>query len=247
MLFRRLSQSVSSGTTLTTVEGYVVSVIAHTFLIVSAVIPANRSEQLHEEVPESFKWAEYLIPKDKPAAVKQGTRERITYSQLMAPGGEGTLQSDAKEPERLAIVKPEGIAEDELVEQDEAPPPIEELPGDTILTVLEVDTAAARYDESAAPPYPPSLLERRIEGSVAVQYVVDTTGRADTTSFVVLTTSHDEFSRAVRRTLPEMRFRSAVMGNRKVRQLVQQLFTFKIDTTQLQPPPTSAQTGKRKP
>jgi TonB family protein len=99
------------------------------------------------------------------------------------------------------------------------------------MTVLEVDTAAARYDESAAPPYPPSLLARRIEGSVAVQYIVDTTGRADTTSFVVLTSSHDEFSQAVKRTLPDMRFRSAVMGSRKVRQLVQQLFTFKIDTT----------------
>jgi hypothetical protein len=77
------------------------------------------------------------------------------------------------------------------------------------------------------------LLEKRIEGSVAVQYVVDTTGRADTSSFVVLTTAHNEFSLAVKRTLPEMRFRSAVMGTRKVRQLVQQLFTFKIDTTMI--------------
>ena len=90
---------------------------------------------------------------------------------------------------------------------------------------------AAPWGESAAPPYPPSLLAKRIEGSVAVQYIVDTTGRADTASFIVLTSTHDEFSQAVKRTLPEMRFRSAVMGTRKVRQLVQQLFTFKIDTT----------------
>ena len=115
------------------------------------------------------------------------------------------------------------------------------------MTVLEVDTAAARYDESAAPPYPPSLLERRIEGSVAVQYIVDTTGMADTSSFVVLTTAHPEFSLAVRRTLPSMRFRSAVMGTRKVRQLVQQLFTFKIDTTMIARQQEEAKNRKRKP
>ena len=32
-------------------------------------------------------------------------------------------------------------------------------------------------------------------------------------------------------TLPQMKFRPAVMGGRKVRQLVQQLFAFRIDTT----------------
>lgn len=232
MLFRRLSESTPYTGILTTVEGYVVSVVAHTLLIVSVLLPSAAEAPGSDEVPESFKWAEYLIPKDKPPGSRE-VRERVTYTQLMAPGGEGTLPGDTKEPERLAIVKPEGIAADDLADVSEAPPPSLEMSGDSVMTVLEVDTAAARYDESAAPPYPPSLLEKRIEGSVAVQYVVDTTGRADTSSFVVLTTAHNEFSLAVKRTLPEMRFRSAVMGTRKVRQLVQQLFTFKIDTTMI--------------
>jgi TonB family protein len=230
MLFRRLSESAPTTALLTTLEGYVVSIVTHTLLILSVVVPGTVDAPQSDEVPESFKWAEYLMPKDRPAGTKE-VRERVTYTQLMNPGGEGTLASDAREPERLAIVKPEGVSDDDLADVAEAPPPSPEVYGDTVMTVLEVDTAAARYDESAAPPYPPSLLARRIEGSVAVQYIVDTTGRADTTSFVVLTSSHDEFSQAVKRTLPDMRFRSAVMGSRKVRQLVQQLFTFKIDTT----------------
>lgn len=229
MLFRRLSESAPSTALLTTVEGYVVSIVTHTLLILSVVVPGSVEAPGSDQVPESFKWAEYLMPKDKPAGTKE-VREHITYSQLMAPGGEGTVASD-QEPERLAMVKPEGVADDDLADVSESPPPAPEVYGDTVMTVLEVDTAAARYDESAAPPYPPSLLAKRIEGSVAVQYVVDTTGRADTTSFIVLTSTHDEFSQAVKQTLPDMRFRSAVMGSRKVRQLVQQLFTFKIDTT----------------
>lgn len=232
MLFRRLSESGPSTALLTTVEGYVVSIVTHTLLILSVVVPGSAKAPASDLVPESFKWAEYLIPKDKPAGSKE-VREHITYSQLIAPGGEGTLASDSREPERLAIVKPEGAGRDDLAEVSEAPPPAPEIYGDSVMTVLEVDTAAARYDESAAPPYPPSLLAKRIEGSVAVQYVVDTTGRADTSSFIILTSTHDEFSQAVKKTLPDMRFRSAVMGSRKVRQLVQQLFTFKIDTSMI--------------
>jgi outer membrane biosynthesis protein TonB len=207
-----------------------VSIVTHTLLILSAVVPSTVDTTASDEVPESFRWAEFLIPRDKPAGTKE-VRERVTYTHLMNPGGEGTLASDSREPERLTIVKPEGVANDDLADVAAAPPPSPEVYGDTVMTVLEVDTAAARYDESAAPPYPPSLLAKRIEGSVAVQYIVDTTGRADTTSFTVLTSSHNEFSLAVKRTLPDMRFRSAVMGQRKVRQLVQQLFTFRIDTS----------------
>lgn len=232
MLFRRLSESTPAGAFLTTLEGYVVSVVTHTLLVLAFVAPAAVDAPGSDEIPESFRWAEYLIPKDKPAGSRE-VRETVRYTQLYAPGGEGALATDSREPERLAIVKPEGTTDDDLIEVAEAPPPAPESYGDTVMTVLEVDTAAARYDESAAPPYPPRLLERRIEGSVAVQYVVDTSGRADTASFMVLSSTHSDFTAAVRQTLPDMRFRSAVMGSRKVRQLVQQLFTFKIDTTLL--------------
>jgi TonB family protein len=101
------------------------------------------------------------------------------------------------------------------------------------MTVLEVDSAAARYDDSAAPPYPQNLLDRRIEGTVAIQYIVDTTGFADTSSVVILAATHEDFAKSVRSTLPAMHFRPALMSHRKVRQLVQQLFSFKIDTAMI--------------
>jgi hypothetical protein len=54
----------------------------------------------------------------------------------------------------------------------------------------------------------------------------------------VIQATHADFARAVKTTLPYMRFRPAVMANKLVPQLVQQPFAFKIqDTTILRRPP----------
>ncbi|MGQ0646161.1 MAG: TonB family protein [Gemmatimonadaceae bacterium] len=228
MLFRHLSQS-RHGSILVEVEGYVVSVLAHA-VILGVFFAPSAAKAPTAEVPESFQWVKFLLPKDRTPS-SEGVREHLTYFDAPAPGGEGTLLTDTKEPERLELEVPKGSQDDELAEEVAAPPPAPEIEADQVMTVLEVDTAAARYEDSAAPPYPRAMLDKRIEGSVAVQYVVDTTGRADTTSFVVLSTTHADFAKSVKATLPQMRFRSAIMNSQKVRQLVQQLFSFKIDTT----------------
>jgi TonB family protein len=236
-MFRRLAETSPRWVLLTTIEGYLFSIVAHVMLVGSVFI-VGPPDAVSDEVPESFRWVEFLIPKDKPlASPKVG--ESVAYV-AVAPqaGGEGLIPLDAaKEPDRLEVVLPEGTGKDEEEEVVAPPPPATEVSGDTIMTVLEVDTAAARYEDSAAPPYPSLMLQRKVEGSVAVQYVVDTTGLADTTSFVILSTTHAEFAKSVRSTLPDMRFRPAVMNARKVRQLVQQLFTFKIDSTNRPPDP----------
>ena len=83
---------------------------------------------------------------------------------------------------------------------DEEQPPIQF--GDSIMTELQVDSAVVRFENSAAPAYPESMLKRRIEGSVIVQYVVDTLGHADTLTFRVIASTHADFARAVKNTLP---------------------------------------------
>ena len=91
-----------------------------------------------------------------------------------------------------------------------------------------VDSAVVRSQNSAAPAYPVDLLEKHVEGRVLAQYVVDTTGFADPTSLAVLSSTHDLFTRAAREALPYMRFTPAKIGRSKVRQLVEQSFTFRI-------------------
>jgi TonB family protein len=98
---------------------------------------------------------------------------------------------------------------------------------DTVASAIDVDSVA-RVVESAAPAYPPTLLAKNIEGRALVQFVVDTLGRVDTMSFAVIETTHAEFAEAVRAVVPAMRFTPAIMSSRKVKQLVQQPFLFRI-------------------
>jgi protein TonB len=67
-----------------------------------------------------------------------------------------------------------------------------------------------------------------VEGEVLAQFVVDTTGRADMSTFKVLKSSHELFTQSVRNVLPNMRFYPAEIGGRKVKQMVQQPFTFAL-------------------
>jgi hypothetical protein len=111
---------------------------------------------------------------------------------------------------------------------------------DSVYSVLDVDIAVVRSSSSAAPAYPLKLLEQHVSGFVNAQYVVDTTGFADTTSFVVLQSTNPEFTTAVRDVLPYMRFEPARIGIEKVRQIVQQQFTFKITEAAQAPKPAAA-------
>ena len=71
-------------------------------------------------------------------------------------------------------------------------------------------------------------VRRRRRRSLA-QFVVDTTGRVETS--VVQghqQSTHELFTTAVKNALPRMRFIPAEVGGKKVKQLVQQPFSFAI-------------------
>ena len=94
--------------------------------------------------------------------------------------------------------------------------------------LIEVDSVAERDPLSAAPSYPREMLERNIEGSAIMQFVVDSTGLIDMGTITVVRATHQEFVRAVRDAMPRMRFRPAMRGSAAVRQLVEQPFKFEI-------------------
>ena len=76
--------------------------------------------------------------------------------------------------------------------------------------------------------YPDMLRSANVEGEVLAQFVVDADGRYEAGSFKVLKSSHDLFTQAVKNALPNMRFYPAEVGGKKVKQLVQQPFTFSL-------------------
>jgi TonB family protein len=94
--------------------------------------------------------------------------------------------------------------------------------------VLEVDEMVERYEGSAAPIYPRDLLAVGAEGLVQAIYVVDTTGRVDTTTIQVVRSDDPRFTESVRTALGRMRFRPARRAGKTVRQLVEQRFRFRI-------------------
>jgi protein TonB len=91
-----------------------------------------------------------------------------------------------------------------------------------------VEQPAAPAPGSATPAYPDILRQAGVEGEALVSFIVDTNGRVDLASFKVIRSTHDLFAAAVRNALPRMRFIPAMVGDRKVRQLVQQPFSFAI-------------------
>jgi periplasmic protein TonB len=93
---------------------------------------------------------------------------------------------------------------------------------------FQVEKPVQALPGGAQPRYPDILRQAGVEGEVLAQFVVDTSGRAEMSSYKVLKTTHELFGNAVKNALPGMRFIPAEVGGRKVRQLVQQPFTFAI-------------------
>lgn len=76
--------------------------------------------------------------------------------------------------------------------------------------------------------YPEQLRDRNVEGKVIAEFVVDTDGRPDISTYRELESSHELFSEAVRAYVPGMRFHPAENGGEKIRMWVQMPFNFRL-------------------
>ncbi|MEZ4457655.1 MAG: energy transducer TonB [Gemmatimonadales bacterium] len=78
------------------------------------------------------------------------------------------------------------------------------------------------------PRYPPVLQQAGIAGSVDVQYVVGTDGKAEASSFRVLRSTNKAFEEPAREAIMGSTFKPAKIKGQPVRQLVQQRVSFTI-------------------
>lgn len=199
-----------------------VSLVLHTALVVPLVLPrpaADRSLDLIDQM------VVFLVP---PSDDHLGRRalgeEGLRSLPLSGKDGAAARPTDPRPAPDLQLAEgPSGA--DFSIEPALA---LEETRVEAALSEIEVDSTVERDPSSAAPQYPPDMLARSIQGSTFVHYVVDTTGRVDSTSIRVIRTTHPAFARAVREALVQMKFRPAVQASRKVRQWVEQSFAFKI-------------------
>ncbi|HEU5218242.1 MAG TPA: TonB family protein [Gemmatimonadales bacterium] len=198
----------------------VANFVVHVGICVALLVPLSKvaKEQILDRL------VVFLVPPQQDT----GTRERdvgdATATIVAREGGLPRGHTDATGEDHPLPVK--GTAP--TIDPADVVAPATVLPGDNALSVLEVDSTVVRDPMSAAPEYPKSLLDRGIEGSAAVRFVVDTDGVVDTISYRVLRTTHPDFAVAVRMALNGMRFRPAIRAGSKVRQLVEQTFSFRI-------------------
>lgn len=214
-----------------------ISLVAHSVIIGGALLGTRRPPEIPGEGLANKVY--YMPPPDRTRAAGVD-RETITYLALAPTGigsGVGAASALATKISLPDLSPSPGSVAPDTAGAKDAPPPLTPLvTRDSVFSVLEVDTAVVRSENSAAPAYPLSLLKKNISGSVAARYVVDTTGFADTASFEVIRATHPDFVSAVRAALPYMRFTPAKNGNRRVRQLVEQEFTFRITAADAAPP-----------
>jgi TonB family protein len=212
--------------TATVAPSAVLSVAAHVVLIGAAVYgTGEQSRQLVEEISQRIY---YLPPPDRMPA-SEALAERVQYVDVGngarvrgEPTPRGTQAGNPKPAENAGGRGAPGV--DPLDQQSQVPMPSD----DSVYSILNVEESAVRSEGSAAPIYPPALIAKGVEGAVVTNFVIDTTGRADTTTIEIVQSSHPLFVESVRTAIPGMRFSPAVVQGHRVRQMVEQRFQFRI-------------------
>jgi TonB family protein len=212
--------------TTTVAPSAVLSVAAHVVLIGAAVYGTGvQSRELVEEVSQRIY---YLPPPDRMPA-SQALAERIQYVDVGTgarvhgdPATRGTAPGEPKAADDPGGRGAPGV--DPLDQLSQMPIPSD----DSVYSILNVDESAVRSEGSAAPIYPPELISKGVEGAVLTNFVIDTTGRADSTTIEIVQSSHPLFVESVRTAIPGMRFSPAMVQGRRVRQVVEQRFQFRI-------------------
>lgn len=197
--------------------GPAASLLLHAGVVAGYVAVTTHLDSLPPEEPTPIS-AQFLYPLLKP--MPRPVQEQITYVGLGPPMTQ-IVQNQAPEGNKATQAPPpppQAAVEEVKVEE----PP-------RAFTEIEVDSAAVRDPSSVGPAFPPDLLQAKIEGAIRVQFIVDSTGRVEVASLVILDSSHPGFTKAVRDVLPKMKFQPARIGRRPVSQMVEQGFAFRIN------------------
>jgi periplasmic protein TonB len=218
--------------------GTVISIVLHTILVVGAVYATNKTAEALEKPKEEKVVLTETKKEPEPEKPKEQPKPQEVVTQVAPPKGFQVLTPPIDVPDVIPDVDLTRKATDEAdfsgkgvqggiakgVEGGTGP-----VISDQPYFDFQVEKAAAAIPGSGAPAYPEMLKSSGVEGEALVQFIVDTTGRAETGSFKVLRASHDAFGQAVKSALPRMRFLPAEIGGRKVRMLVQQPFAFALN------------------
>lgn len=220
--------------------GTITSVILHTAAVIGlVVVTANAGIKEEEKVEEKVDFVEVKKDEPKPPEPEKPPPPPDAVVTPPPPKGFQVLSAPIEIPNVIPDIDLSKKVTDEAdfsgkgvaggvakgVEGGKGPVP----QGDQPYFDFQVEKPVVAAPGSAGPSYPDMLRSAGIEGQVLAQFVVDTTGRADMTTFKALKSDNDLFTTAVKNALARMRFLPAEVGGRKVKQLVQQPFQFSLN------------------
>jgi TonB family protein len=212
------------------------SVAAHVVLFGGAIYGSGPKGRTPEE-DVSTEQVYYLPPPDRiqssESAIKLRFVDRGHGAGIAVIGKESPdgIQAGARSLQTADDVG--GAAGSDAMEQA-ASAPI--MSSDSVNSILAAEQSAMRVEGSAAPIYPPELIEQKLDGSVLTHFVIDTSGHVDMATVEILSSAHPLFVQSVKDAMPAMRFYPASVGGRRVRQLVEQKFEFRLLPTPVSAP-----------
>jgi len=220
--------------------GSLTSVIFHT-AIVAALIVVTKNAGIINEKPKEEKAEFVEVKKDEPKPPEPEKAPPPPDAVVAPPPPKGfqVLSAPIEIPNVIPDIDLSKKVTDEAdfsgkgvaggiakgVEGGQGPVP----QGDQPYFDFQVEKPVVMAPGAQGPSYPDMLRTAGIEGTVLAQFVVDTTGRAEMSTYKVLKSDNDLFSNAVKNALQRMRFLPAEVGGRKVKQLVQQPFQFSLN------------------
>lgn len=217
------------------VGGAALSVAAH-LAIIGAATAATVHESGAKMAPEKPVWVHIAAPHDPPPVARDVVRE---LPQIPRPGAISIRRVEVDVPKPTIAInlnpKPGDLSSSSTHTCIDCRS-MRELIGDVMgdakgqseSTEWRGSDLLMRIETSAAPRYPEQLRNSGIEGTVLVQFAVDTTGRVAMTSISVLQSTHGLFTDAVRDALARLRFRPAEVGGHRVPALAQMPFEFRL-------------------
>jgi TonB family protein len=212
----------------TALPGTLLSVAAHAVLLGAVAYGHGPSSDLLS-FRERMRPVIYYLPPPDRVAGQRPVEERITWVEIGAGGAASGVESPFGQQRRGTASGQPTTPQDAVNRENTLPADVVPVDSpDSVYSILDAEQSAVRVEGSAAPVYPPDMLARNIEGTVHTRYVIDTTGRADSSSLEILAATNASFEGSVRAALPGMRFLSAQVEGRRVRQMVEQEFQFRI-------------------
>jgi len=205
-----------------------VSVAVHACIISLSVYASASAGEVHVTVPSDTVRLVYTTPPKDPessyAPVTRSPHETFTlpseiYKKIVFPT---TVPTELPNVNPNAPVIDPGTAFGGATSVDGSAISTG-TPGDSgePLFAAQVEKPAMPRSSNPSPKYPSLLENSRVEGTALVQFVVDTLGVVDMSTFKVLDATNDLFAESTRATLSKWRFYPAEAGGRKVKQIVQ--------------------------